>query len=96
MLDLFSGTGSAAQIFREKGFQVLTLDNNPKFHPDILCDIREWDYKVYPEGYFDFIAMSPPCTEYSTAMTYRPRQLEWADSLVEKAIEILEYFNPPQ
>ena len=61
MLDLFSGTGSTASVFRKKGYEVVTLDNNPKFQPDILTNILDWDYKnVYPEGHFDVIAASPP------------------------------------
>ena len=34
---------------------------------DIKCNILDWDYKIYPPEYFDFIHASPPCVEYSIA-----------------------------
>ncbi len=39
MLDLFSGTGSTAAAFRKKGYEVITLDFNQNFSPDILTDV---------------------------------------------------------
>jgi hypothetical protein len=58
MLDLFSGTGSTAKIFRAKDYEVTTLDNNPKFQPDILTDIMGWNFEeAFPE---DFLMSSLP------------------------------------
>jgi len=94
MLDLFSGTGSTAAVFRDRGFEVPTFDFNPKYNPDILTYILEWDYTAYPAGYFDVIAASPPCTEYSTAMTCRKRNLAHADAIVERTLVIIHYLNP--
>jgi hypothetical protein len=95
VLDLFSGTGSTAEAFREQGFEVVTLDFNPKFRPDICVDILEWDYaKAFKPGYFHTIAVSPPCTEYSAAMTCRPRELAKADAIVERALKVIEYLQP--
>ena len=39
---------------------------------------------------------SPICTHYSRARTTAktPRDFVWADSLVLKALEIIEYFKP--
>ncbi len=72
MLDLLSGTGSTAAAFRKKGFEVITLDFNQKFSPDIQTDVLAWDYQsTFPAGYFETIAASPPCTENSIAMTCR-------------------------
>ncbi len=60
MLDLFSGTGSTAKVFRVKGYEVKTLDNNPKFQPDILTDIMGWNFEeAFPEDYFDVFIASP-------------------------------------
>ena len=95
MLDLYAGTGSVGDVFRDLGYEVVSLDCNPKFKPTITVDVMQWDYrKNYPPQYFDVIACSPPCTEFSTAMTCRPRQLEHADMLVQKALEIIDYFQP--
>ena len=95
MLDLFSGTGSVGQVFREHGFEVISLDQNKRDKPTICTDIMEWKYwKEYPSGYFHTIFAGVPCNEYSRALTVRPRQMEKADILVHKTLEIIEYFQP--
>ena len=95
LLDLFSGTGSVGNIFLARGYEVISVDNHPPFKPTHLVDVTRWDYQsLYPEGYFDVIFASPPCTEYSTAMTMRPRRFDIADVLVVHALEIIRYFNP--
>ena len=48
-----------------------------KFEPTILCDIA-----LFPPGHFDMVWASPVCTEYSRALTMRPRRLEEGDALV--------------
>ena len=63
-LDLFSGTHSVANVLREKGLEVITLDVDG--NSDININILEWDYKIYPSGYFDYIHASPECTKFST------------------------------
>ena len=63
-----------------------------KFEPTILCDIRSWDYALFP-GHFDMVWASPVCTEYSRALTMRPRRLEEGDALL-RALEIMEHFDP--
>jgi hypothetical protein len=70
MLDLFSGTCSTAAAFKNRGYEVITVDFDSKLSPDILTNVLEWDYiQPFPPGYFETIAASPPCTEYSIAMT---------------------------
>jgi hypothetical protein len=95
-LELFSGTGSISKVLRERGWECLTLDANPKAQPDILTDIRQWDFTQFPPGYFDYIHMSPCCTHFSRARTSAktPRDLEGADSLVKAGLAIIEYFQP--
>jgi hypothetical protein len=96
-LDLFTGTGSVAQAFEEKGWDVWTLDIDPATEPDFLTDIRDWDFTQFPPGYFDYIHASPVCTHYSRARTTAktPRNFEEADSLVQAALRIIEYYDPP-
>ena len=53
--------------------------------PTILCDIRSWDYTTFPPGHFDMVWASPVCTEYSRALTTRPRRLLEGDALVLSA-----------
>ena len=85
-LDLFSGIGSATRVLQQHGYTVTTLDADPKYQADIVKDIREWDPVCFPPEYFDIIVACPPCTEYSRAMTKRPRQLEEADSIVRRTL----------
>ena len=35
MLDLFSGTGSVGHVYRNKGFEVVSLDSDPTVKADI-------------------------------------------------------------
>ena len=56
----------------------------------------DWDFRAeFPPSYFHLIAAGPPCTEYSMAKTVGVCNLEWADQLVCRTREIIEYFNPP-
>jgi len=55
LLDLFSGYGSVAEIFRERGYEVVTLDIDPIFNTDIQTDVLAWRFwEAYPR----FILMS--------------------------------------
>jgi len=62
MLDLFSGLGGASRAFRERGWNVITVELDPKFGPDIVADIAEYEYSGPTP---DLIWASPPCTEFS-------------------------------
>ena len=96
LLELFSGTKSIGRSFSVHGFEVVSLDNVAELQPDICCDILEWDYTVFPPGYFDVIWASPPCTQYSICRSRAklPRNLDYSDSLVRRALEIIEYQKP--
>ena len=94
-LDLFAGTGSVTRVLQQAGYEVVSVDNNPRYQPTICGDILEWDYRKYPTRYFDLIAASPPCTEFSQAKTVGTRKLESAIRLVHKTLEIIDYFPPP-
>ncbi len=94
-LDLFSGTNSVGNHLRNLGYHVISLDISPRFSPDICTDICKWDYRsAFNTGEFDLIVASPPCTEYSQAKTTQPRNLEEADKIVLKALEIIFWFKP--
>ena len=94
-LDLFSGTGSAAETLRACGFEVKTVDCDVRRKPDWQVDVMAWDYKkeLVP-GEFDLVVAAPPCTEFSRALTTRERRLKSAFKLVEKTLEIIQYLRP--
>ena len=71
-----------------------SLDADATTRPSICADIREWDYRTYPPGHFDLIWASPVCTEFSRALTRRPRRVEDGDRLVLKTIEVIGYLRP--
>ena len=91
LLEMFSGTGSVGLVAKSLGFNVISLDLK---NADINTDILKWDYKQFDRNHFDFIWSSPPCTEYSVAKTRGIRNIEYANSIVLKTIEIIKYFNP--
>ena len=78
----------------EDGFSVVSLDCRPSVKAEIT--INKWilDYKkYYKPGHFALIAAGVPCTEYSVAKTTKPRDLEAADLLVAKTLEIIAFFS---
>ena len=90
MLDLFCGTGSVGDVFRDAGFDVVSLDADNRWKPTICVDVLDWDYRsAYPPGYFTAIAASPPCTEYSIALTTRPRDIETSNRIVKRTLSQL-------
>ena len=66
MLDLFSGLGGWSEPFRDRGHEVLTLDNDSRFDPDYCIDIRRFDINSLPWKP-DIILASPPCNAFSVA-----------------------------
>ena len=92
LLDLFSGTGSVSRCYRDAGWEVFSLDNEPKFNADFLMDIRDFNEMLFPNTFFDHVHASPVCTEFSRALTSRTRDLDAGDSLVLPALRIINYF----
>ena len=93
MLDLFSGTGSVGSIFKNAGWEVVSLDRDlPAVH---RTDVLDWNYKeAYRPKHFHFIWASPPCTEYSIAKTVGVRNLSAANGIVKRTLDIIRYFEP--
>ncbi|KAK3282226.1 hypothetical protein CYMTET_10029 [Cymbomonas tetramitiformis] len=61
ILVLFSGTGSVEREFAKcfPSASVVTLDNDPRWQPDHLASMEDWDPTQYPPGFFDVIWGQP-------------------------------------
>ena len=96
LLELFSGTGSVRKAVGEQFEDVVSLDILAKFQPTECCNILTWDYTKYPPGYFTHIWASPPCTEYSRLKhnTGMPTNVLEADRIVQRTLEIIDYYEP--
>ena len=82
-------------VLQAWGYETTSLDSDPKRDPSICIDILEWDYRaVFQPGDFQIVTASPPCTEYSLAKSRGPRDLEGADRIVKRTLEIIEYLRP--
>lgn len=111
-LELFSGTHSIGKVLKEQGYEVISLDRDlgavSKLYDytsenHIMEDIMEWDYKIYPVGYFDIITASPVCAWWSAMRrcTCSKEKIEndinlYGKPMLDKVIEIIEYFKPPK
>lgn len=69
VLDLFCGLKGFSDAFKERGHEVVTVDIEQKFKPDIVIDINILDSESLMRGYgqFDVILASPPCNCFSVA-----------------------------
>ena len=92
ILELFSGTGSVGNVAKTMGYEVISLDRDMQATHKV--DIMDWNYQQYPPKHFHAVWASPPCTEYSRALTTRPRNIEEANKIVQRTLDILEYFEP--
>ena len=78
------------------------VGSQPEVGADIVGDILSWDYRAFKPKSFDLITASPPCIEFSRALTTRggrhgrevERRLDHADQLVCKVLELIDYFQP--
>jgi site-specific DNA-cytosine methylase len=103
VLELFKGSGSVGKQARAMGFDVISLDLDPIYTPDIETDILKWDYKnagIRP----DFIWASPPCNTFSPlAYPRKARNTKTAEPLTDNArlgtrilhrtLSIIKYFE---
>jgi len=84
MLDLCAGLGGASAAMIDRGWSVVSVDNEPLTHPTYLGDIRDFSW----HGDRPLLVWaSPPCTEFAkAAMPWYPRDLD-ADMSIFRACE---------
>lgn len=105
-LDLFSGTGSATQPFKDAGWEVTRVELDTSFDADIHANILNITIDDL-DGPYDFIWASPPCTTFSVASISthwtgnkhhkepKTQQAREAIKLVQHTIQLIQQLNPP-
>ena len=108
VLELFSGSKSITKFFQNlPNVEVISLDFEKKYNPDICCDIMEFDYKQFDIGHFDIVWASPEFKVFSQLQNTLlgrkggsinkeeliKKQLENSKYIL-KTIEIIKYLNP--
>lgn len=84
VLDLFCGTKSVANAFKERGHTVFTVDWDKQFNPDLIADIgtlTAQDIINLCGGIPTVIWASPDCTTYSVAAISKHRRKDLNGSL---------------
>lgn len=94
MLELFSGSKQLSKTAELLGWDTVGLDNDPKTHPSICCDIMDFDY-TNPRlgGFFDYVHASIPCNEFSQCKTRAVRDLVTARAIGRQTRKILDHFR---
>ena len=103
LLELFCGTKFIGKIFDQHGWVVVSVDVKKKFEPTIcknVLDLTPEDiFKAMPafSQKINCVWASPLCTHYSRARTTAktPRDLDGSDKLVQKVLDLAEYFDVP-
>ncbi len=92
-IDLCSGLGGASAAWKARGWDVLTVDYDQRFHPDVRADAREWRYTGRHRPLL--LWASPPCTEFSReSMPWCRTGKEPDMSIVRGCIRIIEEVEP--
>jgi hypothetical protein len=107
-IELFSGRESFSKAAHELGHDILSIDVEDSFRPDICIDIRELAYADLSPmvDRFDILWSSPPCEAFSVASIGRywkrgglspiPRgdKAIYGLSLLEESIRIISVIRP--
>lgn len=92
MLDICTGLGGASWAMKRRGWQVVTLDIDPAYQPDIVADVRGWSWRG---GRPDLVWCSPPCVEFSRESMPWSRTGKIPDmSIVSACYRIVRECNP--
>ena len=109
LLELFKGSGSVGRVAKKVGYDVVSVDLDPIYTPDIETDILKWNYKKFSKdnNYIpDYVWASPPCNTYSPLVwsrkplirdikTAKPisKNAKIGTKILYKTLEIINYFK---
>ena len=69
MVDLGAGLKGASQAMKERGWEVITLDIDPRFNCTITADVLTWNpldvWRMTSARQIDLLWFSMPCDEFS-------------------------------
>ena len=99
ILELFCGTKSVSntcqKVFNKNNCNIVTLDLNNRFNPNIEIDIIELDFeRLFKKHAFDIIWASPECTEYSLCKTTQQRDILTSNKVVAYTMSLIKYLSP--
>lgn len=110
VLELFCGTKSISNAFKERGHQTYTIDWEKGFDPDLVADIGTLtadDIIKLCGGVPDVIWASPDCTSYSIAAISHHREREpdgnlkpksdyakFCDNVNQNVLTLIKKLNP--
>ena len=97
LLELFSGTGSIGRAFRARGWDVFSVDIDPRANATLTADVLQIKASDLPEQRPDVVWASPPCQMYSLVGGRRRQEdLVASDAIVRKTLDLVEELgNPP-
>ena len=81
-IDLFAGTGAATEVLKERGWEVIRVEIDPRFEAD-FGDVKDFVWRK--KDRVDFLWASPPCYEFTK--TFMPWYRQNAPS--QEAIELV-------
>ena len=97
ILELFSGSGSVGRIFEGAGWEVTSVDvlkSCAGYECTLCMSVLDIKLDQWPEGYWDVIWASPPCTEFSRAKSTGIRDTEKASALVRHTLALIQALKP--
>jgi hypothetical protein len=102
MLDMFCGTKSMSNVFKEAGHDVFTIDFDSQHSPDLCIDIMDLELDMLPWKP-DYIHASPDCSCFSVASighhwnpdrTPKTQKCKDSIALIEKTVKFILKTNP--
>jgi hypothetical protein len=93
MLDVCAGLGGASQAMRARGWDVVTLDNDPRFACDITADLTTWTWHGRRP---DLLWASPPCQAFArkNMKCFYPNEPDPDMTLMDAARRVIDEIRP--
>lgn len=92
VIDLFAGRGGWSQAFRDRGWDVVTVDLMPEFGCTYTSDVATWRWDGRQP---DVVLASPPCTEFAReSMPWCKTGVTPDTALVRAAIAQIDRLQP--